>query len=70
MLSWRNVLFAGFLASLFNALSSVYFTEVILNNEELLELIFRFIIGDVLGLLVSMFVLMILFRYYRHFTNK
>ena len=70
MLSWRNVLFAGFLASLFNALSSVYFTEVILNNEELLELIFRFIIGDVLGLLVSMFVLMLSFRYYRHSKNK
>ncbi|MGB2319719.1 MAG: hypothetical protein ACPH74_06430 [Candidatus Puniceispirillum sp.] len=70
MSSWRNVLFAGFLASLFNALSSVYFKEVVLNNEELFELIFRFIIGDVLGLLVSMFVLMIVFRYYRHFKNK
>jgi hypothetical protein len=68
--SWRNVLFAGFLASLFNALSSVYFREVVLNNEELFELIFRFIIGDVLGLLVSMFVLMLLFRYYRHYENK
>ena len=70
MSSWRNVLFAGFLASLFNALSSVYFKEVILNNEELFELIFRFIIGDVLGLLVSMFVLMLLFRYYRNYKNK
>jgi hypothetical protein len=69
MSSWRNVLFAGFLASLFNALSSVCVIEIILNNEALLELIFRFVIGDVLGLLVSMFVLMILFRYYRYFEN-
>ena len=69
MSSWRNVLFAGFLASLFNALSSIYFRQVVINKEELFELIFRFVIGDVLGLLVSMFVLMILFRYYRYFEN-
>lgn len=70
MSSWRNVLFAGFLASIFNSLGSVYFTNVIPETDKLIELIFRFIIGDVLGLLVSMFVLMIVFRYYRHFENK
>ena len=70
MSSWRNVLFAGFLASFFNSLGGVYFIEAIPDTDALFELIFRFIIGDVLGLLVSMFVLMILFRYYRYFENK
>ena len=68
--SWRNVLFAGFLASFFNSLCSVYFIEAIPDTDTLFELIFRFIFGDVLGLLVSMFVLMLLFRYYRYFKNK
>jgi hypothetical protein len=70
MSSWRNVLFAGFLASFFNSLGGVYFIEAIPDTDALFELIFRFIIGDVLGLLFSMFVLMILFRYYRYFENK
>ena len=70
MSSWRNVLFAGFLASFFNSLGGVSFIEAIPDTDALFELIFRFIIGDVLGLLVSMFVLMILFRYYRYFENK
>ena len=70
MSSWRNVLFAGFLASFFNSLCSVYFIEAIPDTDTLFELIFRFIFGDVLGLLVSMFVLMLLFRYYRYFKNK
>jgi hypothetical protein len=70
MSSWRNVLFAGFLASFFNSLGGVYFIEAIPDTDALFELIYRFIIGDVLGLLVSMFVLMILFRYYRYFENK
>ena len=40
-----------------------------LGAGELFELIFRFIIGDILGLLISMFVLMILFRYARYFEK-
>ena len=64
MSSWRNVLFAGFLASIFNSLASAFFTEVIPEVNKLFELIVRFIIGDVLGLLVSMFVLMTIFRYH------
>ena len=64
MSSWRNVLFAGFLASIFNSLASAFFTEAIPEVNKLFELIVRFIIGDVLGLLVSMFVLMTIFRYH------
>jgi hypothetical protein len=69
MTSWRNVIFAGCLASFFNSLSNAYFMGTYLGAGELFELIFRFIIGDILGLLISMFVLMILFRYARYFEK-
>ena len=69
MTSWRNVIFAGCLASFFNSLSSTYFRSTNLNEGELFDIIFRYIVGDILGLLISMFVLMILFRYARYFEK-
>ena len=69
MTSWRNVIFAGCLASFFNSLSSTYFRSTNLNEGELFDIIFRYIVGDILGLLISMFVLMILFRYAKFFEK-
>ncbi|MDB2390744.1 hypothetical protein N9X12_05950 [Alphaproteobacteria bacterium] len=66
MTSWRNVIFAGCLASFFNSLGNAYFMGAYIGANELFEIIFRFITGDILGLLISMFVLMILFRYDKH----
>ena len=70
MTSWRNVIFAGCLASFFNSLGNAYFMGFFLSTRELSEIIFRFIIGDILGLLISMFVLIILFSYGRFFENR
>lgn len=70
MKSWRNVLFAGFLASFINLLSGIYFTDDSLNIGRIVELSLIYIIGDTLGLIVSMFVLIILFRYGRYFENR
>ena len=65
MSSWRNVLFAGCIASFINSLCGINFIVYKLQETEIVEVIFRYIIGDFFGLLVSMFVLMIVFRYYR-----
>lgn len=70
MTSWRNVIFAGCLASFFNSLCGAYLKGASLSAGELFELIFRFIIGDILGLFISMFVLMLLFRYAKALKNK
>lgn len=69
MKSWCNVLFAGFLASFISSFGSLYFIDARLDFGKVVELSFRNITGDTLGLIVSMFVLMILFRYGRYFEN-
>ena len=66
MSSWRNVLFSGCIASFINSLISINFTVAKLQETEIVEVIFRYIIGDFFGLLVSMFVLMIVFRYSKY----
>ncbi|WP_438996144.1 hypothetical protein [Candidatus Puniceispirillum sp.] len=70
MKSWRNILFAGFLASFISTFGGIYFIDARLDFGKVVELSFRYITGDTLGLIVSMFVLMILFRYGRYFENR
>lgn len=70
MKSWRNVLFAGFLASFISSFGGIYFIDARLDFGKVVELSFRYITGDTLGLIVSMFVLMILFRYGRYLENR
>ena len=61
--NWLGVIFAGALASVFNSLSGAYLKSEVFAKDDFLEIIARFIIGDIMGLILSMFILMYLFRF-------
>jgi hypothetical protein len=61
--NWVGVIVAGMLASMFNSLSGSYLKSEVIASEEILGVITRFIIGDITGLILSMLMLMYLFRY-------
>ena len=65
IISWRTVLFGGVLASIINSLGSTWLKSVFFEPSELMEVIFRFIVGDTLGLLFGMLVITLIFRQLR-----
>lgn len=69
IISWRTVLFGGVLASIINSLGSTWLKSVFFEPSELMEVIFRFIVGDTLGLLFGMLVIMSIFRQFRQMAQ-
>jgi hypothetical protein len=65
IISWRTVLFGGVLASIINSLGSTWLKSVFFEPSELMEVIFRFIVGDTLGLLFGMLVIMLVLKRFR-----
>jgi len=65
LISWRTVLFGGVLASIINSLGSSWLKSGFFEPSELLEIIMRFILGDTLGLLFGMLIIMLIFRRFR-----
>ena len=65
LISWRTVLFGGVLASIINSLGSSWLKSGFFEPSELMEVIFRFILGDTLGLLFGMLIIMLMSRRYR-----
>ena len=64
-ISWRSLVFAGCLASFFNSIGGTYLKSEGLTVPEVFELLIRYFVGDIGGLLFCMFVLMLILRYNR-----
>ena len=65
IVSWRTILFGGVLASIINSLGSTWLKSGYFAPSELMEVIIRFILGDTLGLLFGMLIIMLIFRQLR-----
>ena len=69
IVSWRTILFGGVLASIINSLGSTWLYSGFFAPSELMEVITRFILGDVLGLLFGMLIIMLIFRQLRQMAQ-
>ena len=65
IVSWRTVLFGGVLASIINSLGSTWLKSGYFDAALILEVIARFVLGDVMGLLLGMLTIMLVTRYLR-----
>ena len=65
LISWRTVLFGGVFASIINSLGSSWLKSGFFEPSELMEVIVRFILGDILGLLSGMVIVMFMLRLHR-----
>ena len=64
-INWRSLVFAGCLASFFNSVGGTYLKREGLSAPEIFELLSRYLIGDIGGLLFCLIVLMLILRYHR-----
>ena len=64
-INWRSLVFAGCLASFFNSVGGTYLKREGLSTPEIFELLGRYLIGDIGGLLFCLIVLMLILRYVR-----
>ena len=64
-INWRSLVFAGCLASFFNSVGGTYLKREGLSAPEIFELLSRYLIGDIGGLLFCLIVLMLILRYLR-----
>ena len=64
-INWRSLVFAGCLASFFNSVGGTYLKREGLSAPEIFELLSRYLIGDIGGLLFCLIVLMLILRYFR-----
>jgi len=64
-INWRSLVFAGCLASFFNSVGGTYLKREGLSDPEIFELLSRYLIGDIGGLLFCLIVLMLILRYLR-----
>lgn len=69
VISWRTVLFGGVFASIINSLGSSWLKSGFFAPSELMEVIIRFILGDTLGLLFGMLIIMLIFRQLRQMAQ-
>jgi len=64
--SWRWVVLAGLVASIFNSISGTFLKVGDASWEMIGEVSMRFLIGDMSGLIVSLFCLMMIFKFARN----
>ena len=69
IVSWRTILFGGVLASIINSLGSTWLKSGFFAPSELMEVIIRFVLGDTLGLLFGMLIIMLIFRQLRQMAQ-
>ena len=69
IVSWRTILFGGVLASIINSLGSTWLKSGYFAPSELMEVMTRFILGDTLGLLFGMLIIMLIFRQFRQMAQ-
>ena len=64
-INWRSLVFAGCLASFFNSVGGTYLKREGLSAPEIFDLLSRYLIGDISGLLFCLIVLMLILRHVR-----
>ena len=64
-INWRSLVFAGCLASFFNSVGGTYLKSKGLAPDEFFQVLGRYLIGDIGGLLFCLIVLMLIMRYLR-----
>jgi hypothetical protein len=65
IVSWRTVLFGGVLASIINSLGSTWLKSGFFDPALIIEVITRFVLGDIMGLAAGMLIIMLVTRYVR-----
>ncbi|MDC0955234.1 hypothetical protein OAR83_01905 [Alphaproteobacteria bacterium] len=69
VISWRTLVFAGLLSSIINSFFSTLFLEGRFPIEDTFDVLTRFVIGDVMGLVIILFLLVGLLKAFRRFTS-
>jgi hypothetical protein len=69
VISWRSLVFAGLLSSIINSFFSTLFLEGRFPTEDTFDVLTRFIIGDVMGLVVVLLLLIGLLKFFRRFAS-
>ena len=69
VISWRTLVFAGLLSSIINSFLSTLFLEGRFPIEDTFDVLTRFIIGDVMGLVVVLLLLVGLLKVFRRFAS-
>ena len=69
VISWRTVIFGGILASIINSLGSSWLYFGFFEPSASMEIIARFILGDTLGLLLGMLIIMLISRKLRQMAR-
>ena len=69
VISWRTLVFAGLLSSIINSFFSTLFLEGRFPIEDTFDVLTRFVIGDVLGLVVVLLLLIGLLKVFRRFAS-
>ena len=69
VISWRTLVFAGLFSSIINSFFSTLFLEGRVPIEDTFDVLTRFIIGDVMGLVVVLLVLVVLLKVFRRFAS-
>ena len=69
VISWRTLVFAGFLSSIINSFFSTLFLEGRFPIEDTFDILTRFVIGDVMGLVVVMLLLLGSLKVFRRFAS-
>lgn len=60
--NWRGVIIAGIIASFFNSITGALLKGEQIETDQLFQVIVRFLIGDITGLISSMLILILIFR--------
>ena len=69
VISWRTLVFAGLLSSIVNSFFSTLFLEGQFPIEDTFDVLTRFVIGDVMGLVIVLLLLISLLKVYGRFGN-
>ena len=69
VISWRTLVFAGLFSSIINSFFSTLFLEGRFPIEDTFDVLTRFIIGDVMGLVVVLLLLIGLLKFFRRFAS-
>jgi hypothetical protein len=68
-MNWKWLIIVGAIASVFNSVGQLIVFSGLIVTDDLLAVQTTYAIGDLVGLVVSMFALMIIFRWIRLFAN-
>ena len=69
VISWRTLVFAGLFSSIINSFFSTLFLEGRFPIEDTFDVLTRFIIGDVMGLVIILLLLIRLLEAFRRFAS-